>query len=178
MGDENFNKSKKIDILKFQNAVDIYIEKNNDKLIFIDDLNKNTSLFVHLRSGDFGVVEDNFIKIVKNVSQNYKNIYILCGIHKGGRGDINESKQNLVNSINKIIENNHDKFKVIINEPDIHLSIFRKCKNLLLHRGGFSGLGYILFKGNKLYLNNEIYNLNTIYPEINNNNNNNNIEII
>ena len=78
-----------------------------------------------------------FLKII--------NIYILCGIHKGGRGDINESKQNLLNSINKIIENNHDKFKVLINEPDIHLSIFRKCKNLLLHRGGFSGLGYILF---------------------------------
>lgn len=43
-------------------------------------------------------------------------------------------------------------FTVDYNSPDNHLWIMRNCKNLLVHKGGFSILGSLLFQGDNLYL--------------------------
>jgi hypothetical protein len=54
-------------------------------------------------------------------------------------------------SIDKL--NTVDKNKIVnLEKQDIHLSLMRKCSNLLLHKGGFSILGGILFQGNNLYI--------------------------
>jgi hypothetical protein len=68
------------------------------------------------------------------------------------------SKKTLTDDINKIIGENNQKYIVNIDEPDVHLCYFRKCKNLLLCKGGFSVLGGILFDGNKLYITKKINN--------------------
>jgi len=55
------------------------------------------------------------------------------------------------------LENNNfdiNKFIIDTNEPDFHLSIMRTCKNLLIHKGGYSLLGGLLFNGNNLYITN------------------------
>lgn len=135
-----------------QKATDLY-EKNisSDNLNFLND--NIDSLFVHIRSGDKGNIENEFINIIKSFEIQYNKIIILCGIHNEiFYNDIDNSIYKLTNDINIIIGENKDKYIIKINEPDIHLFFFRKCKNLLLHKTGFSALGSILFTGNNLYI--------------------------
>ncbi len=115
------------------------------------------TLFIHVRSGDKGIVEEEFVKKIDELSKMYNNIVLLCRIHQNSERShvfpsVTESIDNMNISLNKIIKN-----KIIIidtSEPDIHLSIFRKSKNLLVHKGGFSILGALLFTGNNLYITN------------------------
>ena len=62
-----------------------------------------------------------------------------------------------INDLLKMPTNSYNNPKIIFDtsEPDIHLCIMRRCKNLLVHRGGFSILGVILFNGYNLYITNE-----------------------
>jgi hypothetical protein len=49
--------------------------------------------------------------------------------------------------MNKILERNENIY-LHMDSPDNHLAIMRKASNLLLHKGGFSMLGYIVATGN------------------------------
>jgi hypothetical protein len=40
-------------------------------------------------------------------------------------------------------------------ETDVHVCMFHKCKNLLIHTGSFSILAALVFTGNKLYITKE-----------------------
>lgn len=131
-------------MIKIESATDLYIENNNKNVN-----NDNNILYVHLRSGDKGVVEDLFINKINELTNNYDKIIILTGIHSDERFEkIDNSKRNLIESLKKI---NNDKIDINLDNPDNHLVIMRKCKNLLLHKGGFSILGSIIFTGTNLY---------------------------
>jgi hypothetical protein len=134
---------------KLEIAVDEYINNNNlnDVLNKVDD---NNILYVHLRSGDKGVVEDNYINNINKLAENYEKIIILTGIHSDERfNSIDNSKKYLIESLKKI---NNNKIEVNLDKPDNHIAIMRKCKNLLVHKGGFSIIGSIIFTGNNLYI--------------------------
>jgi hypothetical protein len=49
--------------------------------------------------------------------------------------------------MNQILERNENIY-LHMDSPDNHLAIMRKASNLLLHKGGFSMLGYIVATGN------------------------------
>lgn len=137
---------------KIQKSVDKYILDNTELSLnrILSKVNNNDTLCIHLRAGD-KPVEPEFIDIINNISKDYLNVIILTGIHSG-RSDfsnINDYKQHIADNINKI---NNKNIEVNIDGPDNHLCIFRKCKNLLVHQGGFSILGTILFTGNNLYI--------------------------
>lgn len=154
---------------KIINSIDMYINNNIGKLDNLKsmlELCKNPDiLFVHLRSGDKGVVHDEFIDKIKKVSSLYDKIIILTGIHHHTPErshhflSLDESIKNTKQSLSKL---NFDDSKIIIdlNEPDIHLCIMRNAKNLLLHLGGFSMLGALAFNGDNLYLTKFFYPLN------------------
>lgn len=144
---------------KIQLSVDTFIENNksNENLnALLLTCSCDNTLVVHLRSGDKGVVEDHYINTIINLSVNYEKIVILCGIHQNGERshcfpNITESINNMKLSLSKLYSKNID-IIVDLNEPDIHLSVMRTSKNLLLHKGGYSLLGGLIFHGNNLYM--------------------------
>jgi len=151
--DLRIDKSEPIpNIDKIQKSVDKYILDNTDLSLnrILSKVNNNDTLCIHLRAGD-KPVDPEFIDIINNISKDYLNVIILTGIHSGSSGypNINDYKQDIADNINKI---NNKNIEVNIDAPDNHLCIFRKCKNLLVHQGGFSVLGTILFTGNNLYI--------------------------
>ena len=145
-------------VSRIHSSVDTYIEKNiatNSNLQHIlEKCNDDTVLFVHLRSGDYGLVEDGFINIIHKLSVNYKQIVILCGIHHNhGNGTIypsvSECIENLKKSLCKIVT---DKITIDTSIPDVHICAMRRAKNLLVHRGGFSVLGSLIFTGKNIFI--------------------------
>lgn len=133
---------------KIEEAVDLYI-KNNDLSNIINIVNNDETLCVHLRSGDKGIVEDHYIDKINILADKYNKIIILSGIHSDQNyQSIEQSKKNLIQSLQKI---NNTKIKIHIDKPDNHLVMMHKSKNLLVHKGGFSILGSIIFNGNNLY---------------------------
>lgn len=139
-------------IEKLQKAVDVYIEQNNVRSIdYIQDIMMDDVLCVHIRSGDFGNVEEKFIETIHTLSKDYRRVYILSGIHKDYRsGSKDNNMNNLSIDLEKIM--NDDKYVFKNADADIDISIFRLCRNLLVHKEGFSLLGSILFQGNNLYI--------------------------
>jgi hypothetical protein len=129
-------------------SIDIYgINKN-----IIVNIDENT-LYVHIRTGDKNVIEDIFIDIIyKLYQEKYNNIIILTGIHNDVRfGDKQSNINNLTASLIKL-ERKGIKYSVNLDTPDNHFYIMRNCKNLLVHKGGFSIIGALIFNGNKLYI--------------------------
>jgi uncharacterized protein YlzI (FlbEa/FlbD family) len=150
----NYYSSRPIDenipnVKRIRSSVDQYINENSNKFSgLIAKVANNNTLTVHIRSGDKGVVENSYIEVIKKISEKYETIFILSGIH-ADLVDINECKENLNKSLEKLNIQN-----VIFNfdEPDIHLSLMRMSSNLLLHKGGFSIIGGLLFQKNNLYI--------------------------
>jgi len=133
---------------KIEQAVDIYTiyTKQKHQILYDDD----QVLFIHLRSGDKGVVEDYYIEKINQVASKYRSLVVLTGIHADQRFHTTEqSKRNLIESLKKI---NSSKIQLNLDTADNHLVIMRKCKNLMVHKGGFSTLGCIVFTGDQLYL--------------------------
>ena len=147
--------------------VDLFI-KNNNVSILINKVNNNNILCVHLRSGDKGIVEDEYINKINILANKYKKIIILSGIHSDETDStIENSKLNLIRSLKKIKNN---KVEIHMDTPDNHLVMMRNAKNLLIHKGGFSILGSLIFNGNNLYYTRlfEPRNNNEIIDHINN----------
>jgi len=132
---------------KIEQAVDIYTIYTKQKHQILED---DQVLFIHLRSGDKGVVEDYYIEKINQVALKYRFLVVLAGIHADQKYHTTEqSKQNLIESFKKI---NNSKIQLNLDTADNHLVIMRKCKNLMVHKGGFSTLGCIVFTGDQLYL--------------------------
>ena len=129
-------------------AVDKFIEQNKYELNdIIPEIEKNSCLCVHVRCGDL-LVEDDFIKLIYKMSLKYEKVIILAGIHMDEHFANNDTKKHIfLTYINNIL-NQNDNIFINLNTPDIHLSIMRLCKNLLLHKGTYTTLGYIISKGN------------------------------
>lgn len=139
-----------------QKATDQYYDENKNINEFFNLINNEKTLFIHVRSGDKGYIDKDFIDNIYLLENEYEKIILLCGIHNDTRysGSIDNSKKNLTDDINKIIGEKNQKYIVNIDNPDVHLCYFRKCKHLLISHGGFSCLGAILFEGDKLYITN------------------------
>lgn len=132
-----------IDRIRF--SVDVYNDNNNVEVC-------DNSLYVHIRTGDKGVIENSYIKQIKYLSEKYSKIVILAGIHNDEQKcNIDESKNNLKISLQNI-KDNGIYFTVNYDTPDNHLCLMKNCRNLLVHKGGFSVLGSLIFQGNNLYL--------------------------
>jgi len=132
-------------------ALDKYIEQNENILNDIKEIiSNNNYLCIHVRCGDL-LVEDDFIKLIYMMSLKYEKVIILAGIHLDEHFANNDTKKNVFfNFINFILKQNNNIF-VNLDTPDMHLAIMRMSANLLLHKGTYSTLGYIISTGN-LYI--------------------------
>lgn len=143
------------DIYLLQQATDTFYENNKNKIDnFFNEINNEKTLFVHIRSGDKGIISDAFINAVKQIGSKYVNVVILYGIHNR---DIDNAKNTMIKNLEKF-DDATSKYIFNNSEPDVHLCFFRKCKNLFVSRGGFSALGCVLFEGDNLYYMKDIMN--------------------
>ena len=129
-------------------------------------LDENT-LVVHVRSGDFGVISEEFATKVVDLSFKFKKTVLFCGIH----GDetvcnIQTSRENLTNSLNMITSKN-DSIGICFDSADNHLHLMSKARHLFVHRGAFSVLALLVSTGKVYALNTEddddIFNLRKNY---------------
>ena len=153
---------------RLNDVVDKYIEekKIKDKDIY-NFINDDNILFVHVRSGDYGIVSENYINNIYNLSLKFSKVILLSGINRNiDHTDENSSnniakRNNLVISLNNILKKNNNIY-VYLAEPDLHIVAMRLCKNLLVHRGGYSVMGTLICTG-KIYYTNELPCINNEY---------------
>lgn len=139
------------DPFKVEQAVEMYVSKNPDLVNRIqqEGASDDQVLYIHLRSGDKGVVEDSFIQAINQVASQYRKLVVLTGIHSDERTQkLEKSKENLMTSLRKI---NNDQMDLNLDTADNHLATMHKCQNLMVHKGGFSVLGAWVFTGKQLY---------------------------
>jgi hypothetical protein len=129
-------------------ATDIYLKNNKDDFkVMYNEVLDDTTICVHLRTGDYGLVSDFFINIVYLLSVKYKKVILFTGIHADQSWNkLEASKNNCVTSINAILSKNTNIFVYLAN-PDVHLSLLSVAKNVLLHRNGFSILASLVCTG-------------------------------
>jgi hypothetical protein len=138
-------------IERIMNATEKYIENKNTNLEEIFQIVQNPKcICVHVRCGDL-LVEEEYIDKIAEFSRKYETVILLSGINMDEHYlDDHLKKCNFQYFMNKILERNDNIF-LHQDIPDNHLAIMRKSANLLLHKGGFSMLGYIVATG-KVYI--------------------------
>ena len=131
----------------------------NERLADYHDINSRLNLLqkecvlcVHVRSGDYGHVSDDFFKAIETLSKQYAQVIVLSGVHSNGDEEFvaqNKTKLNhCLDRIRTLVPGAIFDF----NEPDAHVCFMSKACNLLVHRGGFSILGTLVFSGKNLYI--------------------------
>jgi hypothetical protein len=125
-----------------------FLKNNMDNIKEIHDMvTDDSTLCVHLRTGDYGLVSEFFINVIYQLSLAYKKVILFTGIHADQSWNkLDSSKNNCVTSINTILSKNTNIF-VYLDNPDTHLSLFSVAKNLLLHKNGFSILASLVATG-------------------------------
>ena len=121
-----------------------------DKTKIIDP----STLCIHIRSGDKGIIEPEFIQTILDISKSYDTLIIMSGIHADQRTQSFESsKDALLHSIGIIQDFILDKTIIIdLSCADLHIWYMSQAKNLLIHKGGFSQIGGLVFSGDHLYI--------------------------
>ena len=134
-------------IERIVNATEKYIEKKNINLEEIfQKVGESTCICVHVRCGDL-LVEQEYTDKIHEFSQKYETVILLSGINMDEHYlDDHLKKCNFMFFMNRILERNENIY-LHMDSPDNHLAIMRKSANLLLHKGGFSMLGYIVATG-------------------------------
>ena len=136
-------------VSRLKNATELFLQNNMENFKEIYDMVvDDTTLCVHLRTGDYGLVSDFFINVIYQLSLKYKKVILFTGIHADQSWNkLDTSKNNCLTSINTILSKNTNIF-VYMDNPDVHLSLFSVAKNLLLHKNGFSILASFVCTGN------------------------------
>lgn len=129
-------------------AVEKFIKSFSDEHLqrIFDCVSNDDVLCVHVRCGDKEIEKD-YIDCIKKLSQKYKQVYILSGLHIDERFASNHlKKERFLNIMNHLLRVSN--ISLIVASPDVHISIMRKATNLLIHKGGFSAIGMLVNKNN------------------------------
>jgi hypothetical protein len=155
-------------IERLNNSILKYINNNN---FFINNIynfvQQSDILCVHVRSGDKGHIDKEYINIIYNLSLQFKEVILFSGIHSDERYSNNKNSINtLIVDLNFILQKNNN-ISVYIDTADNHISLMSVASNLLLHKGGFSIIGSLVCKGN-IFLTNNFESINlTRWKELN-----------
>lgn len=144
-----------------QKSIDFYIEKNveNERLAqILNFIDNKRVVCVHLRTGDFGDVEPKMRETIKELQKQYDYVIIICGLHY----KTEEVNNIFIDNINSFFEDEHTNILISIEDADFHMAMYRKCKNLLVHKGGFTVLASISFQGDNLYIIPDIFTAHTV----------------
>ena len=133
-------------------AVNESIAAHPEMQPMMQTLQDDSALCVHLRSGDYGLVHDSFLRTLAHLSKQFAKIVVLSGVHcNGDEPFIAQNKARLNDGLDRIRTLvPHAVFD--FNHPDVHVCYMAKARNLLVHMGGFSILGTLVFSGKNLYV--------------------------
>lgn len=134
-------------------AVNEYIAAHPELRSRLKSLKYDDSvLCIHVRSGDYGPVSHEFFQTVECLSKRFAKVVVLSGVHcNGDDAFVTQNKTELNECLDRIRTLvPHAVFD--FNEPDVHVCYMAKACNLLVHRGGFSILGTLVFSGKHLYV--------------------------
>jgi hypothetical protein len=90
---------------KIQQSVEIYIQRSrsNEKMNdLIEFVKRDDVLCVHLRSGDYGDVEEEYKEIIKKLQKEYQYVIIMCGAHHHHKHDV------IIKSVNSLFNENNN----------------------------------------------------------------------
>jgi hypothetical protein len=155
------SKDEKIpNLLRINDIIDNYIIENEIKKLNINSyIHDKYVLFVHVRSGDYGVISSNYLNAIQKLSRIYKIVILLSGVNRSDHEDEEEDsehnilcRENLLKSLKLVLKLNVNIY-VYFDIPDTHICIMRLCKNLLIHKGGYSVLGSFINNNNIFYTN-------------------------
>jgi hypothetical protein len=133
-------------LYRVQGATDKFIQNSSVAKELVRVVDSNDVLCVHIRSGD-KEVERSFLDLIVEMSREFNFVYIFSGLHLDERfATHDQKKENFMNSMNYLFEHCFN-VTLILAEPDIHISLMKKAKHLLLHKGGFSAIGFIVCEG-------------------------------
>jgi hypothetical protein len=140
-----------LDEVNLSDKIHVLDEVNlSDKIHVLDEVSDKENICVHIRSGD-KEVEPEFLDLIADLSQTYKKVYIMSGLHLDQYYTHDEEKvARFQQTMNNILGRNKN-IRLVLAEPDEHLSLMFAAANLLIHKGGFSVLGSIVNQG-QLYV--------------------------
>ena len=134
-----------LNIPDFVQAINEFLQYNT--VPNMDIVTDSTTLCVHLRTGDAGVIDKGFLETILRISPSFKRTVIFTGVHADTRFSSNDEKVEAVKDSLNVI------FKKISNavfynaSTDAHLAMMHRCSNLLVHKGGFSCIGSLVSTG-------------------------------
>jgi hypothetical protein len=113
---------------------------------------KESTLLVHIRSGDYGVISDSYKSQIMNLSLSFDTICLIGGVHADQRyAPENVSKANLNRDIHYVKTTLEELGKEVharsTKLADDDLYLMHSAANLLVHKGGFSALGGLACRG-------------------------------
>lgn len=135
-------------IKRLKQSVELYMNLNNNKKFYnlIKLVENPRTLCIHVRSGDKGIVSDEYLYSIRKAVNDFENVLVICGLHNDTRfKKMKRSVQNMKTSIRKL--NEIKKVKICKGTADEHLTLMYKAKNLMIHKGGFSTLGGLISSG-------------------------------
>lgn len=128
-------------------AVQKFIENTTDAKDYLQFVQSEDVLCVHIRCGDKNV-EQEYLDLIIKLSKNYRFVYLFCGLHLDARFSTNNEKTiSFLNTINFLLANSLN-ISLVNSCADMHVALMMKSKNLLLHKGGYSTIGLIICEGN------------------------------
>jgi hypothetical protein len=133
-------------------ATDDYMNAHPEIAHMLQMLQDDSVLCVHVRSGDYGPVDPAFFRTIELLSKQYAKIIVLSGVHHNG------SEQFIARNV-AMLTHTLSRIRALVphavfefNHPDVHVCCMAKARNLLLHMGGFSIIGSLVFSGQQLYI--------------------------
>ena len=148
-------------VAEIRAAVGMYIRKNNPDLRFVGDPG---TLFVHFRSGDKGSVSDRFLSRVASVMREKKftRCIALIGVHPQWTHGSEDNVYNaIVQTINQVCKSVPRLSFLLSQRADDHICVMASCRNLFVHRGGFSCIGALVCRG-RVYATSEFTHLGVV----------------
>ena len=133
-------------------AVNESIASRPELQLMLQTLQDDSVLCVHVRSGDYIQVTNDFLRAIEHLSKQFAKIVVLSGVHCNGNEQfiaLNKTKLNhCLYKIRALVP--HAIFD--FNHSDAHVCYMARARNLLVHTGGFSILGSLVFSGKRLYV--------------------------
>ena len=133
-------------------ATDEYLNAHPEIAPMLQVLQDDSVLCVHVRSGDYGPVDPTFLRTIEMLSKQYAKIIVMSGVHYNGPDRLIAQNvatlKHTLSHIRDIVP--HAVFD--FNHPDVHICYMAKAHNLLVHMGGFSITGTLVFSGKQLYI--------------------------
>jgi len=138
-------------VTRLERAVNDYLDANRIEEL-TKEVNRDDTLVIHIRTGDYGNLRSDVIQHMGSVAQGFRKHIVCLGMHNTftyyhGRSE-NETFLNFHDACKDILRQLGNTCKILLGGADQHCSIMCKARNLYVHKGGFSCLVSLLCRGN------------------------------